>query len=145
MRKTEGLELPQKRSAGDTTTDGPILKRRKHGNIGQFDQTQLLKEAASWSPNKTVNWSLLAQQYGIAKPNGGQIMKEFLQEHNVPAALMAQRSTRAPRRCKKKRRSGKVSFPMYPTARTEHNKIRKRRNGNWNGGTHCYSEQVFGE
>ena len=126
FRKTKGLKLPQKRPAGASTTDGPILKRRKHGNIGQIDQTQLLKEAASWSPNKTVNWSLLTQQYGIAKPNGGQIIKEFLQEHNVPAALMAQRSTRVPRRCKKKLRSGKGSFPMYPTARTEHIKIHQR-------------------
>ena len=126
IRKTEGLELPQKRSAGDQTTDVPITKRRKHGNIGQIDQTQLLNEAASWSPNETVNWSFLARQYGITKPNGGQIIMEFLQEHKVPAALMAQRPTRAPRRCKKKLRSGKVSFPMYPTAMTEHNKIHQR-------------------
>ena len=53
-------------------------------------------------------------------------MKEFLQEHNVPAAMTVQRPTRAPRRCKKKLGSGKVSFPMYPTVTTEGQKVQRR-------------------
>ena len=125
IRKAEGLTHRQKRLAGDHTSGEPTAKRR-HGNIGQIAQTQLLEEAASWPPDKRVNWSSLAREYGIHALNGGQILKEFLQEHNVPAALIVQRATRAPRRCKKKLGSGKVSFPMYPTVVSEHHKIQQR-------------------
>ena len=100
--------------------------KRKYGNIDHTAQSELLEEAASWSPDQRVNWSLLARQHGIEALNGGQRVKEFLKEHNIPAALIVQWPTRAPRRHKKKLGSGKVSFPMYPTVASERYKTQQR-------------------
>ena len=89
LRKAEGLTPTRKRPAGGQAPGQPSCKRRL-GNLGhniQIDQDRLIEEAASWPPIKSVNWSLLAREYGINTPNGGQVMKKFLQEHNVPAAM----------------------------------------------------------
>ena len=45
--------------------------------------------------------------------NGGQVMKEYLAEHGIPAAQINQRTRRAPRRAKRKFSGRKNSFPMH--------------------------------
>jgi hypothetical protein len=73
--------------------------------------TDLLTEARSWKSNMTLNWSDLARRYGITKPNGGQSMKEFLRDHDIPAALGESQHGRSHRR-KRKTLPGGIPFPM---------------------------------
>ena len=114
IRKTEGLTPTHKRSLGDASA--PPAKHKRHGMTAdslQIDKEQLLVEANTWSPDQTINWSEIGSKYGLTTPNRGQIIKEFLSQHNVPAALATQRTARAPRRAKKRLAGGRTSFPMY--------------------------------
>ena len=57
----------------------PKRKLTNNGSIEEIsDQQSVLEEARSWLPEQKVNWSELAKQYGIQKENGGQIIKECL-------------------------------------------------------------------
>lgn len=64
----------------------------------------------TWSTDKTVNWSQLAQQHGITSRNGGQTVKEFLREKGIAAALK-ERKGKSVRR-KRKTLPGGIPFPM---------------------------------
>lgn len=85
-----------------------------------MDTEQLLAEANTWSPSETINWSEVGSRYGLTTPNRGQVIKEFLKEQNIPAAKVAQRTARAPRRAKKRLRGKNIfsnvpaSFPLPP-------------------------------
>ena len=73
-----------------------------------------------------VNWSQLARDYGLETANGGQIIKEYLGEHGIPAARINQRPSRAPRCCKKKMNdTTTVTLPMYPTIKHEKDKLNR--------------------
>ena len=114
IRKTEGLATTPKRKRQEDE-DTPTAKRRngcKPENM-TINTEELVQEASTWSPTETIIWSQLGTKYGLITPNRGQVRKEFLQEHNIPAASVAQRATWAPRKTKKKFKSGKTSFPMY--------------------------------
>ena len=79
----------------------------------QIDHEALLQEAETWPENKNVNWSQLARNYGLHSPNGGEIIKEFLEQIGIPAAPINQKPTRAKRRCIKKVRGDGLLFPMF--------------------------------
>lgn len=114
LRKTEGLATTPKRKR-QQDEDTPTAKKR-HGCKPEnltINTEELIQEASTWSPTETINWSQLGTKYGLTTPNQGQVIKEFLQEHNIPAASVAQRATQTTRRPKKKFKSGKTSFPMY--------------------------------
>ena len=83
---------------------------KKHGCKPEALENLLL-EAQSWSPTEEINWSDLARRYGIEKKNGGQCIKEFLKEHDIPAALIDQTPNRNKRR-KRKTLPGGIPFPM---------------------------------
>ena len=59
-------------------------------------------------------------------PNGGQIIKVYLEEHNIPAASVNQRPSRAKRRCIRRIGNERVSFPMYPPVTHERQKVLQR-------------------
>ena len=86
----------------------------------------MLHEAESWPEDKDVNWSQLAREYGLNSPNGGQIIKVFLEQSNIPAAYINQRPSRAKRRCIKKVDGEGLSFPMYPPVKHERQKLLER-------------------
>lgn len=128
IRTSEGLGGTRKRPAPSTATGEPNAKRRRHGCLPttlEIDKEKLLAEAASWRPDTKVNWSSLARQYGIQAANGGQMIKEYLQEHNVPVASTPQRPHRSERRSKRKLVGG-TTFPMYPTVKNEKKKVQGR-------------------
>lgn len=115
MRKEEGLcteKLTHKRRAQEDTEDTPKPKKRHGCTLEGIDKGNLIQEAQSWSPDEIVNWTALAKRYGVTTPNGGQSLKEFLQQHNVPAAFINQKENRTPRR-KRKQFPGGVTFPMH--------------------------------
>ena len=102
-----------KRKQTELTPDentAPVTKR-KHGTALNCAQDELLLKAQSWGENEVINWSALAREHGITSSNGGQSIKEFLKEHNIPAAFDEQRVERSQRR-KRKTLPGGVPFPM---------------------------------
>ena len=104
LRKAEGLTTPRKRPADGSGEGEPSLKKRCRdlSSTHDIDKEKLLGEARTWLPDRDVNWSELAREYGIQSSNGGQMIKEFLRQNDIPAASIQQRSSRAPRRCKKR-------------------------------------------
>lgn len=58
-----------------------------------------------------MNWSSVARRYGMTKANAGQSVKEFLRNHNIPAASKDQKKGRSLRRCRKVLPGG-IPFPM---------------------------------
>ena len=112
-----------------TPTRLQAARKRRYNQLPEIlevNKENLLQEARTWEPEKTVNWSKLAREYGVSVPNGGQIVKELLAEHNIPAASIHQRPTRAKRRCLKKIGVSSVPFPMFPTVKHERQKISNR-------------------
>ena len=76
------------------------------------DKENLLQEAQSWSPTQNINWSELARRYGLNKKNGGQCIKEYLKQHNIPSAFLDQTPNRNQRR-RRKTLPGGIPFPMH--------------------------------
>ena len=123
LHKTEGLVM----CTPENTV--PRTRKRRCGKINdtlEIDKEKLLSDANTWPANKEVNWSHLAREYGIHSPNGGQIIKEYLQQHNIPAASVNQRPSRAKRRCIRRIGSEGVSFPMYPPVTHDRQKVLQR-------------------
>ena len=113
LKKTEGMTTPKRPAENQVQ-----CRKRKYRDLSQtlqIDKEKLLHEAQLWPNDKDVNWSKLARDYGLMSSNGGQMIKEFLEEHSIPAASIYQRPSRAKRRCVKKVGAEGVSFPMYPT------------------------------
>ena len=107
----------------------PEKRKRRCGKLVdklKIDKDKLLSEVKTWPANKNVNWSNLAREYGIHSPNGGQTIKMYLKEHNIPAASVNQRPSRAKRRCIRKIGNEGVSFPMYPPVTHERQKVLQR-------------------
>ena len=87
---------------------------------------RVLTETQAWSPDEQINWSQLAREYGITSPNGGQLIKEFLRENNIPTAKINQRPSRAMCRCKGKVSAGSsITLPMFPTVVHEKAKLKE--------------------
>lgn len=116
IRKSQILEnsttsSPNENVLSDDITPTP---KRKHGSLTVLSETTkaaLLAEAQTWSNDKAVNWSSLAQQHGLLKPNGGQTVKEFMKVNNIQAPLKPKALTRSVRR-RWKALPGGVPFPM---------------------------------
>lgn len=90
VRKSLALEgSSRKREVPDRTASEP--KRLKYRYDCIADKEMLLQKATRWSPLEEVQWSDLAKEHRVTKPNGGQIVKLFLSEHDVPAAKVHNR------------------------------------------------------
>jgi len=107
-QESQSMQLPD--------PDQPVRKQ-KHGSknlpLDTAAVERLLEEARAWSPSEKVNWSHLASKYGLTSPSKGQMVKEFMQEQGIPAALISQTPARAPRRSRKKIQGGRISIPMH--------------------------------
>ena len=68
----------------------------------------------------------LGRKYGLTTANCGQVVKEYLAEQGIPAALENQRSQRAQRRSKRRLPGGKVSFPMYQPLKKQKEQVQER-------------------
>ena len=104
IRKTQTLDNSSALNQRPSKTDESPPSKRKHGSLSFLSkamQEDILAKASAWSDNETVNWSSLARQHGITKPNGGQSVKEFLRDHNIPAASKEECEGRSLRRKRK--------------------------------------------
>jgi hypothetical protein len=102
--------------------------KKKKRNIKKenlaIDQVKLLEEARSWSADQKINWSQLARNYGLTDDNGGQIIKEFLAEYNIAAAMTV--SSQVVRRHKLRLPGGEISYPTHATVKFQKNGLQKR-------------------
>ncbi len=135
LRKTMGLqnqpiENKQKRSHPECDQT-PTPKRKTHSYTlahleSVIDTQGLHTEATTWTPNQAVNWSKLGTKYGLTVPNRGQIIKEYLQGLEIPAAMTPSTSYTPHRRARSKFTGGRVSFPIPRPARKERKKVKLR-------------------
>ena len=129
IRKVEGLAATPKRKSQEDSENLPSTKRKRHGckpdNLA-INTEELLQEARMWIPEEQVNWSQLATKYGLTTSNRGQVIKEFLQEQNIPAASVVQRASITLRRPKKKFKSGRTSLPMHKPVTYQKQKIAEK-------------------
>ncbi|KAL5517132.1 hypothetical protein EMCRGX_G002607 [Ephydatia muelleri] len=120
-RKVEGLES---KCTNATASAEKLMRKRIHGcsltNV-LVDKEAVLAEASAWSDEQKVNWSELARRHGVVQKNGGQMVKEFLQACNIPAACRTD-VKRAPRRRKKKILGG-ITMPMKKPSAFYKNKL----------------------
>ena len=120
-RKVEGLES---KCTNATASAEKLMRKRIHGcsltNV-LVDKEAVLAEASAWSDEQKVNWSELARRHDVVQKNGGQMVKEFLQACNIPAACRTD-VKRAPRRRKKKILGG-ITMPMKKPSAFYKNKL----------------------
>ena len=64
-------------------------------------------------PNTPLNWTELANRYGVTGGNRGQTVKEYLANRGVPAAQIKQRNLVC--RAKLKLPGGEIGFPTHLT------------------------------
>ena len=90
--------------------------------MGESQRTSLLTQISYfWKQNhgnKVIKSTTTA--------NCGQVVKEFLAEQRIPAALENQRSQRAQRRSKRRLPGGKVSFPTYQPLKKQKEQVQER-------------------
>ncbi len=77
-----------------------------------FNGEQLLQEAKTWEPDVKINWSELGTKVGLTCANRGQVVKEYLASHGIPAA---QKKRPVIRRAKRKLPGGEISYPTHTT------------------------------
>ena len=147
LRLTVGLEDKQKTKERQQkrksleSENTPPAKKKVHGYTDEHIETlinadHLLEEAKTWSPTKKINWSAIGANYGLTSPNRGQIVKEYLAQHDIPAAKTAERPHRLLRRAKMKFQGGRVSFPICKPVKVQKAKIAEKiQSGEINIGT----------
>ena len=86
VRKMEVLGK-RKESAGIAENSTPKWKKYNIAD-GSIDTERLLEEANSWTDDQQINWSEVARKYGLQKQNGGQMIKCYLADQNISAAMI---------------------------------------------------------
>eukprot|EP00731_Ephydatia_muelleri_P013993 Em0007g1303a len=109
----------------DLHSEPPAKKCRIGSQENDIDIARLLDEARSWIPNDVINWSELGRRYGLTIPNGGQIIKQILQKYGIPSACSIQRTSRKPRRSKRKL-PGNISFPIAKPIKHHISELKKQ-------------------
>ena len=102
----------------ETTESAP--KRPKSHSPSQrnltWDVHAAMEELENFPEDSIINWSAMARKYEIPQKNGGQILKEIAQKHNIDVAKLDRRQNTTPRVRRKKCRlpGGEVSGPTLP-------------------------------
>ena len=120
---------------------GKNSSRKRHGfanNNYPFDEEQLLSEAKTWSPDAKINWTKLGTDMQLTCANRGQVVKEFLAEHSIPAAL---KKRKVACRSKLKLPGGEVSFPVHTTVLS----VKHSLNDDIQSGVICLGKQVVSQ
>lgn len=124
IRMAEAFETPdQATERVQCQTPRPRTHGYAQGNL-PCDTDQLLNEARTWSENEKVNWTKLADRYGITGGNRGQTIKEFLAKNEIPAAKLKQREF--VRRAKLKFPGGEISHPTHITVADQKREIQQK-------------------
>lgn len=81
-------------------------------------------EANQWSENAVINWTDLANCYGVVGGNKGQIVKEYLVKKGVPAARKRQRNFI--RRAQLELPGGEIRFPTHMTVQAQKAELHRK-------------------
>ena len=87
------------------------------------NRQRLMQETSTWAEDQKVNWSDVGSIYGLTQANRRQLIKEYLAEQGIITAMHEERSTRAPRRAKKKLTGGDIS---YPSPKVQKQKVKEK-------------------
>ena len=88
------------------------------------DTHAMLEEAETGLPNQKINWSELATRCGLSTPNRGHT--EFLAQKGIPAAMKFERPCLQPSRVKAKLSGGRISTPMFKSAKVQKRHVNER-------------------
>ena len=119
-KKFNDIRLEQSfesREAAEERVAAKGIKRRWHGTSKEnldIDQKALLEEASTWEKDKEINYSEVARRYGLTTQNGGQSIKEFLEESGVRLPAKTRERERV-RRKRLKLPGGEISQPQHST------------------------------
>ena len=109
-RKRDSFEPPEAKRARYASQ--PPKSRSHSPKTQNWDTDAVLQAARSWPEDKVVNWSALARAHNVAGPNGGQIVKEYLQKNGIDVLKMEKRDVPRQRQRARKMKFGcGVSFP----------------------------------
>ena len=81
-----------------------------------WDVDAAMEELENFPEDSIINWSAMARKYEIPQKNGGQILKETAQKHNIDVSKLDHRQNTTPRVRQRKCRlpGGEVSGPTLP-------------------------------
>ena len=81
-----------------------------------WDVDAAMEELENFPEDSIINWSAMARKYEIPQKNGGQILKETAQKHNIDVSKLDHRQNTTPRVRRRKCRlpGGEVSGPTLP-------------------------------
>ena len=88
-----------------------------------FDENALLIEAGTWGENEQINWTKLAERYGVQGGNRGQVIKEYLANKGVP---VANKKREIVRRAKLRLPGGEISYPTHKTVAAQKSTINQK-------------------
>ena len=115
IRLTESFESVEQ-ATKRTKSKNQKITSKIHGSTKEnlrLDDDTILAETREWSEDEVVNWTELANRYGVTGGNRGQIVKEYLTNRGVPAAQIKQWNL--VRRAKLKLPGGEIGFPTHLT------------------------------
>ena len=103
------------------TTQPPRKKKKSHSPSDEnriWDSNAVLQDLRQWPQDVQINWSSFARSHGVPGKNGGQVVKDFAQDHGIDTLTLDKRSiTPRPRRRKCKLPGGEISSPSLPTVK----------------------------
>lgn len=96
-----------------------VKKKKSHSPSDEnrtWDSNAVLQDLRQWPQDVQINWSSFARSHGVPGKNGGQVVKDFAQDHGIDTHVLDKRSN-IPRlrRRKCKLPGGKISSPSLPT------------------------------
>lgn len=82
-----------------------------------WDVDAAMEELENFPEDSIIYWSAMARKYEIPQKNGGQILKETAQKHNIDVSKLDHRQNTTPRVRRRKCRllGGEVSGPTLPS------------------------------
>ena len=82
-----------------------------------WDVDAAMEELENFPEDRIIYWSAMARKYEIPQKNGGQILKETAQKHNIDVSKLDHRQNTTPRVRQRKCRllGGEVSGPTLPS------------------------------
>lgn len=109
----------RKRKAQSFETPVEPKKKKSHSpsmeNIA-WDTQKALDDLRMWPQDQLINWSKFAREHGIPGKNGGQVIKEFAENHGVDVHKLDGRTPKRRVRAHRKKLPGnEISTPANPT------------------------------
>ena len=109
----------RKRKAQSFETPSEPQKKKSHSPSVEhitWDTQKALDNLREWPQDQRMNWSKFAREHGIPGKNGGQVIKEYAENHGIDVVKIDGRTpTRRVRASRKRLPGNEISTPANPT------------------------------